>query len=391
MSDVSGVPVPGRPPGHQHGPGTPAAAGQCSKQNIQGLPTPRAGSEYDDLHAHGADRYAPTDLRAFAARVDLITASEYEDDLRAYGAGRYVPIAPTEMKLCDMSGANFERPAPAQQPTPLQSAKLRLNSLMQSAKLQFHRVKCAQLGGLLCAQAEDMAQGVPGATLAVRHTAFDWALSMLAASPGKPLSPYEQSATLHEMANEVFAARDNMQQFLEEQELWLAEDHIAFEAASCIQAVHSLVAQERPYAQDKDNAQYLEQENELLCVQVVHSLAAQERPCAQEKDNAQYLEQKNGLRIQVGVFCERETNTVAAAGPETGVREMDMTVAAKIFAVAHQDHYVSKSIAADAPTGSTLNEPESRAFATDPRPHASRAKVKVGPLARIRINNEVYT
>jgi len=75
--------------------------------------------------------------------VDLITASEYEDDLRAYGAGRYVPIAPTEMKLCDMSGANFERPAPAQQPTPLQSAKLRLNSLMQSAKLQFHRVKCA--------------------------------------------------------------------------------------------------------------------------------------------------------------------------------------------------------------------------------------------------------
>jgi len=153
----------------------------------------------------------------------------------------------------------------------------------------------------------------------------------------------------------------------------------------CVQAVHSLVAQERPCAQDKDNAQYLEQENELLCVQVVRSLAAQERPCAQKKDNAQYLEQENerlcvqendGLRIQVGVFC---------------VREMDMTVAAKIFAVAHQDHYVSKSIAADAPTGSTLNEPESRAFTTDPRPHASCAKVKVGPLARIRIDDDVYT
>jgi len=43
-------------------------------QNGQGLP-PRAGSEYDDLHAHGADRYAPTDLRAFATRLDLITAS----------------------------------------------------------------------------------------------------------------------------------------------------------------------------------------------------------------------------------------------------------------------------------------------------------------------------
>ena len=256
---------------------------------------------------------------------------------------------------------------------------------MQSAKLQFHRVKRAQPGGLLCAQAEDMAQGVPGATLAVRRTTFDWALSMLAASPGKPLLPCEQSATLHEMANEVFAARDNMQQFLEEQKLWLAEDHIAFEAASRIQAVHSLVAQERPCAQDKDNAQYLEQENELLCVQVVHSLAAQERPCAQEKDNAQYLRQENellcvqgndGLRIQVGVFC---------------VRESDMTVAANIFAVAHQDHYVSKSITADAPTGSMLNKPESRAFTTDLRPHAARAKVKVGPLARIRIDDEVYT
>jgi len=57
MSDVSGVPVPGRPPGHQHGCGAwPAAAGQCSKQNIHGLPTPRAGSEYeDDLRARGAD------------------------------------------------------------------------------------------------------------------------------------------------------------------------------------------------------------------------------------------------------------------------------------------------------------------------------------------------
>jgi len=55
--DVSGVPVPGRPPGHQHGSGTwPAAAGQCSKQCVHGLPTPRAGSEFeDDLRARGAD------------------------------------------------------------------------------------------------------------------------------------------------------------------------------------------------------------------------------------------------------------------------------------------------------------------------------------------------
>jgi len=65
---------------------------------VQGLPHPRAGSEYDDLHAHGANRYASTDLRAFAARVDLITASEYEDELRAYGAGHYVPTAPTDLR-----------------------------------------------------------------------------------------------------------------------------------------------------------------------------------------------------------------------------------------------------------------------------------------------------
>ena len=96
---------------------------------------------------------------------------------------------------------------------------------------------------------------------------------------------------------------------------------------------------------------------------------------------------------------------VAAAGPKTGVfceREMDTTATAEIFAVAHQDHYISKSTAADAPMGSTLNEPESRAFTTGPRPHDfgaknvnltvySRAKVKVGPLARIRIDDEVYT
>jgi len=77
------------------------------------------------------------------------------------------------------------------------------------------------------------------------------------------------------------------------------------------------------------------------------------------------------------------------------VREMDTTAAVKIFAVVHQDRYISK------PTGSTLNEPELRAFTTDPRPHAfgtknvnltvySRAMVKVGPLARIRIDDEVY-
>jgi len=314
-------------------------------------------------------------------------------------------LAPTEMKLCDMSGANFERPAPAQQSTPLQSAKLRLNSLMQSAKLRIHRVRRAQLGGLLYAQAEDMAQGVPGASLAVRHTAFAWAISMLAASPGKPLSPYEQSATLHEMANEVFDARNNMQQFLEEQELWLAEDHIVFGTANRIQ-------------DNEDEAR----ENKLLRVRAVHCLLAQERPRAQDKDNAQYLEQENdGLRIQAGTkpdytVAERPgefpelgqptTVAVAAAEPETGVlyeREMDTTAAARraIFTAARSRTTTSRS--RPRPTrrrGSTLNDPESRAFTTGPRPHAFGtknanlavyAKVKVGPLARIRIDDEIYT
>jgi len=311
---------------------------------VQGLPHPRVGSEYDDLHAHGADRYAPTDLRAFAARVDLITASEYEDDLRAYGAGHYVPTTPTDLRafaaqLHLITGSEYE------------------TALRACANMDDLRA-CVTMMDPFISRMDDEDKARDSELLCVQA---------------------DMNAALELEAQERRRGLD------EELELWLAEDHIAFKAASRIQAVHSLVAQERPCAQDKDNAQYLEQENELLCVQVVHSLAAQERPCAQEKDNAQYLEQENellcvqkndGLRIQKGVFC---------------VREMDMTVAAKIFAVAHQDHYVSKSIAADAPTGSTLNELESRAFTTDPRPHASRAKVKVGPLARIRINDEVYT
>ena len=62
--------------------------------------------------------------------------------------------------------------------------------------------------------------------------------------------------------------------------MWPAEDHIAFGAASRIQ-------------DDEDEAR----ENELPCIQAVHSLVAQERPCAQDKDSVQYLEQENdGLR-----------------------------------------------------------------------------------------------
>jgi len=55
---------------------------QDQASRCHGLP-PRAGRYEGDLHPYGADRYAPTDPRAFAARLDLITASEYKDALRA--------------------------------------------------------------------------------------------------------------------------------------------------------------------------------------------------------------------------------------------------------------------------------------------------------------------
>ena len=234
----------------------------------------------------------------------------------------------------------------AGQPPPLQSVKLRLNSLTG--------LRRAQLGGLLCAQVEDLAQEAPGAVRAVRLTAFVWASSVLEASPGKPLSRYAQLATLQETVGEVFYAQDNMQQFLEEQELSLAEDHIAFDAASRIQA-------------DKDEAR----ENELLRVQAVRFLEGQERPLAQNKDNAQYLEQENAQQAEIkpdytvaarpGEFQELGHPTavaVAAAEAEKGVlceRKMDTATDAhrEIFAAALQDHYISKSIAADASTGST--------------------------------------
>jgi len=201
---------------------------------------------------------------------------------------------------------------------------------------------------------------------------------------------------------------------------------------------------------DEDEAR----ENELLRARTVHFLEAQENEGlrAQDEDNAQNPEQENErLRIQAEI--ERHY-TVAARpeefptlGQPTDVavtaaeRETGSTAAAHrgFFAAERQDHYISKkdgldksSNAADAPTGNTLNEPEQRTFTTGLRPHAfgtksidlalpgntlnepeqcalttgprthaygtksinlaacSRAKVKVGPLARIWIADEVY-
>jgi len=372
---------------------------QDQASRCHGLP-PRAGSEYDDLHAHGADRYAPTDLRAFAARLDLITASECEDALRACAnmddlraciammdlddlcaciaiMDLFISRVSAESTLHEHDAYTLEAKMRAMiQAFHLSDEKLRI---MFDLKAEMQRAKYDLKTEMRRAKYDPKAE--------MRRATFELGASRLPATPAPP--PGTPTAT-----------PSPQQQFLEEQELWLAEDHTAFGAAPRTQ-------------NDEDEAR----ENELLCVQAVHSLEAQERLCAQDKDNAQYLEQENdGLRIQaetkretdtvaaaeseMGMLCEREMD-VAAAEPETGVREMDTTASVKIFAVAPQDLYISKSTAADAPTGSTLNEPESRAFTAGPRPHAfgaknvnltvySRAKVKVGPLARIRID-EVYS
>jgi len=296
--------------------------------NGQGLP-PRAGSEYEgDLHPYGADRYAPTDQRAFAARLDLITASEYEDALRACADTDDLDNLRACIAMMDLDDLRaciammdlfISRISAA--PTMHEYDALRAMCRAFDLKAEMRRAENNLETEMQRAQAE------------MRRATFELRASRLPATPAPP--PATPTATPLPQ-----------QQFLEEQELRLAEDHIAFGAASRIQ-------------DDEDETR----ENELLCVQAGHSLVAQERPCAQEKDNAQYLKQENdGLRIQVGVFC---------------VREMDMTVAAKIFAVAHQDHYISKSITADAPTRRRAARSTSRS-----RAHSRPTRARTPPAPR---------
>jgi len=260
-------------------------------QNGQGLP-PRAGSEYDDLHAHGADRYAPTDLRAFAARVDLITASEYEDALRACANM-------DDLRTCIAMMDLFRLRVPAAS-TPHEHDASTLKAVWRAITPDY--TVAARQGAF-----QELGQPT---TVAVAAAESEMGVAQAAAPPGGDEFTFEQLGDLKaEMRADTFEKLGEMR-----------------------------------------------------------------------ADTSEQLGDLNA-----------EMDTVAAAEPGTGVREMDMTVAAKIFAVAHQDHYISKSIAADAPTGSTLNKPESRAFTTNPRLDASRAKVKVGPLARIQIDDEVYT
>jgi len=206
-----------------------------------------------------------------------------------------------------------------------------------------------------------------------------------------------------------------------------AEDKTRENELLRVQAKHFLEAQENEQLRESELLRIQDEDdedearkNELLRARPVHFLEAQEneRLRAQDEDNAQHPEQENErLRIQAEIDAAHHG----------------------FFAAERQDHYISKkngldksSNAADAPTGNTLNEPEQRAFTTGLRPHAfgtksidlalpgntlnepeqcvlttgprmhaygtksinlaacSRAKVKVGPLARIRIADEVY-
>jgi len=192
--------------------------------------------------------------------------------------------------------------------------------------------------------------------------------------------------------------------------LWLAEDHIAFGAASRIQ-------------DDEDEAR----ENELLRVRAVHFLVAQERPRAQDKDNAQYLEQENdGLRIQAGTKPDYTVHRGCVAGGVSGAgpahrhhRRHRGARDGGCFASARWTRPPPRKMRSS-PWRSRTTTSRSRprlmrrraARSTSPsrarsRPARartpsfgtknvnltvySRAKVKVGPLARIRIDDEVYT
>jgi len=282
VPDASGIPVPGRPPGHQHGFGTPAAAEQCSKQNVQGLPHPRAGSEYENnLHAAWANRM-----------MELINLRLNSCD-------------------CDMSGANFERPAPAQQPPPLQSAELRPDSLTGLPR--------AQLGRLLCTQAEDIA------TVHVPELG-----AQAAAPPGSD----EFTALAEQIANmkaEADAAQANSFRQLEQMRAMF--HHVVSQLPA--PAATPVPVAEPPAAPAATPTLHQQK--------IAHAaMALQDH----------YISKSTAADAPTGSTLNEPESRPHAFGAKN---ELDTTAAVKIFAVALQDLYISKSTAADAPTGSTLN------------------------------------
>jgi len=222
--------------------------------NDQGLP-PQAGSEYEgDLHPHGADRYAPTDLRGFAARLDLITASECEvalracanmDDLRACIAmmdlddlcaciammDLFIKRVSAESTLHEHDAYTLEAKMRAiDRAYDLKTKKLRI---MSDLKAEMRRATFDLKTKMRRAKYDPKAE--------MQRATFELRASRLPATPAPP--PATPTAT-----------PSPQQQFLEEQELRLAEDHIAFDAASRIRAdkeARELEAQERLRALDE--------------------------------------------------------------------------------------------------------------------------------------------
>jgi len=201
--------------------------------NGQGLP-PRAGSEYEgDLYPYGADRYAPTDPRAFAARLDLITASEYEDALRA---------------CADMDDLHDLRACIAMMDLDDLRACIAMMGLLVSRIAVAPRRLAEYDACTLKAEMRAMRRAFDLRD-EMRRSMYDLKTKMRRAK-------YDPKADKD--ARELEAQEERLRALDKELELWEAEDHIAFDAASRIQAGHSLAAQERPCAQEKDNAQYLE-------------------------------------------------------------------------------------------------------------------------------------
>ena len=114
----------------------------------------------------------------------------------------------------------------------------------------------------------------------MRHATFELRASRLPATPAPP--PATPTAT-----------PSPQQQFLEEQELRLAEDHIAFGAASRIQ-------------DDEDETR----ENELLCVQAGHSYVAHKSSRARRRRTTRSTSSRRttGCTSRWGCFaCARWT------------------------------------------------------------------------------------
>jgi hypothetical protein len=183
----------------------------------------------------------------------------------------------------------------------------------------------------------------------------------------------------------------------------LTDDHVAFDAASGLTAFDASDAASQPGV-------FSGHETEGAAIDATggtpnapdEPAAAAAEPVPEEVFSGHETE---GAAIDATGGTPNAPDEPAAAAAEP-MPEESLTI--NTLAAAHQDaaaHQVSEkefaapTTAAGAPTGDTLNEPEQRAPTTGPHPHVSFTKIdyavgscaKVGPLSRIRIEDEAYT